>query len=157
MLGYTPEEIEPHSDSWKNLIHPEDSERTMALLKEHFEGKTPLFEAVLRLASKTGEWKWIQTVGRVYERDNAGKPLRMIGTHRDITEQKLSTEELGNYREHLEELVKERTTELQSLVGAMAGREARMADLKDVVKLLREQIEETGMEPVADDPLLGGK
>ena len=157
MLGYTPEEIKPHSDSWKNLIHPKDSERTMALLKEHFEGKTPLFEAVLRLASKTGEWKWIQTVGRVYERDNAGKPLRMIGTHRDITEQKLSTEELGNYREHLEELVKERTTELQSLVGAMAGREARMADLKDVVKLLREQIEETGMEPVADDPLLGGK
>ena len=157
MLGYTPEEIKPHSDSWKNLIHPEDSERTMALLKEHFEGKTPLFEVVLRLATKTGEWKWIQSVGRIYERDNAGEPLRMIGTHRDITEQKLSTEELGDYREHLEELVNERTAELQSLVGAMAGREARMADLKDVIKLLREQIEEAGMEPVANDPLLGRK
>ena len=109
------------------------------------------------MRTKTGGWKWIQSAGKVSQWDDAGKPLRMLGTQRDITERKQADEELEKYRNNLEELVKDRTAELQSLVNAMAGREARMSDLKDVIKLLREQIKEAGMEPVADDPLLGEK
>ncbi len=43
-----------------------------------------------------------------------------------------------------------------SLVNAMAGREVRMAELKGVIRQLRAQLEEAGLAPVADDPLLAG-
>ncbi len=80
---------------------------------------------------------------------------KMLELEKEVAERKRAEEELERYREHLEEMVKDRTAELQALVDAMSGREVRMADLKDVIKLLRKQIEEAGMEPVADDPLLG--
>jgi hypothetical protein len=53
-------------------------------------------------------------------------------------------------------MVEERTADLKKLVNAMAGREVRMAELKGVIRELRAQLEEAGLEPVADDPLLGG-
>ena len=62
-------------------------------------------------------------------------------------------DELREYRENLEELVEDRTHNLEIMVKAMTGREVRMAELKMVIKKLRAQIIEAGMEPVADDPL----
>ncbi len=157
MLGYTMEGIDPDHMAWQDLLHPDDFISTLKKLNDHLAGKTTFFEAEYRMRTKTGGWKWIQSAGKVSQWDDAGKPLRMLGTQRDITERKQADEELEKYRNNLEELVKDRTAELQSLVNAMAGREARMSDLKDVIKLLREQIKEAGMEPVADDPLLGEK
>jgi PleD family two-component response regulator len=37
---------------------------------------------------KDGRWVWVQDRGKVIERDADGKPLRMFGTHADITEKK---------------------------------------------------------------------
>ena len=71
----------------------------------------------------------------------------------EITERKQAEEELAKHREHLEEMVKKRTAELQSIVNSMAGREVRMAELKETIQKLRTQIESAGLTPVADDPL----
>ena len=73
---------------------------------------------------------------------------------RDITERKRAEDELKGHRDHLEELVAERTAELRRMVNLMAGREVRMAELKDVIRQLRAQVQEAGLTPVADDPLL---
>ncbi len=67
-----------------------------------------------------------------------------------------SNQELAEHHDHLEELVAERTSELRTMVNLMAGREVRMAELKGAIRRLRAQLEEAGLEPVADDPLLGG-
>jgi len=80
----------------------------------------------------------------------------MIGIVRDITERRRQEKELARHRDHLEELVEERTRELRIMVNSMAGREVRMAGLKKAIKALRAQVEEAGMEPVAGDPLLEG-
>ncbi len=82
---------------------------------------------------------------------------RTAALRAEITERKRVDEELREHRERLEELVRERTAELRKMVNFMAGREVRMADLKDVIRKLRAQLEEEGLTPVADDPLLGGK
>jgi len=71
----------------------------------------------------------------------------------DITGRKLTEAALQKLNDDLEERVEYRTEDLNNLVGAMAGREVRMAELKRVIKKLRKQLIQAGMEPVADDPL----
>ena len=71
----------------------------------------------------------------------------------EITEHKQAEEELEKHREHLEEMVRKRTDELQTIVNSMAGREVRMAELKEAIRKLRAQLEEAGLTPAADDPL----
>ncbi len=88
MLGFFAEEIEPHISGWERLVHGEDKPRVMELLREHLEGRTPLFEAEYRLQAKSGEWLWILTRGRVVERDGDGKPLRAAGTNLNVTGRK---------------------------------------------------------------------
>ena len=55
----------------------------------------------------------------------------------------------------MERRVQERTEELQSFVNLTAGREVRMAELKRVIVKLRAQLENAGITPIANDPLLG--
>jgi CheY-like chemotaxis protein len=78
---------------------------------------------------------------------------KMLDLEKEITERKKAEEELEKHREHLEEMVQKRTAELQSIVNSMAGREVRMAELKETIKKLRAQLESAGLTPVADDPL----
>ncbi len=88
MLGYRKDEIEPHIHSWENRIHPDDAAEVRDLLKAHLEGRTPIYESQYRLQAKSGEWKWILDRGKVVERDPKGNPLRVTGTHLDITDKK---------------------------------------------------------------------
>jgi len=105
----------------------------------------------LRLLRPEAPFFWVQIEATV-ARDSAGAPLCYV-VMRDITERKQMQDELAKHHDHLEELVKKRTRELQSIVNSMSGRENRMAGLKKVIKELRSQLEKEGMEPVADDPL----
>ncbi len=88
MLGYTPNEIAPNISSWEKLIHPDDLPRLKETLENHLDLKTEYYEAVCRLKTKDGNWKWILDHGMVIERNEHNKPLRTVGTHIDITRQK---------------------------------------------------------------------
>ncbi len=88
MLGYEPGELEPNVRAWENLIHPEDKVMTMAALDCHLSGMTKHYSSEHRLCAKNGIWIWILDRGKVVERSPTGKPLRMVGTHTDITAQK---------------------------------------------------------------------
>jgi hypothetical protein len=86
---------------------------------------------------------------------------KVLSIIRDITERKRAEEELKKHRHHLEEIVEQRTIELQekideqrNILNLMAGREVRMSELKEVIAKLRQQLEDAGMTPIANDPLL---
>jgi PAS domain S-box-containing protein len=88
MLGFTEDEIGSGLDEWSKRVHPDDLERTMADVQAHLEGKTAHYVNEHRVRCKDGSYKWILDRGLVVERDAAGKPLRMIGTHTDITQRR---------------------------------------------------------------------
>ncbi len=89
MLGYTLQELQPISiDTWVKLCHPGDLKLSDQLLQKHFAGETEYYECEARMQHKNGSWIWVIDRGRVMEWDADNKPIRMFGTHLDITERK---------------------------------------------------------------------
>lgn len=86
-------EFEATMKAWLDGLHPADSERATQALRECItSGETRSIE--YRRRTKSGDWKWIRSVGRVVSRDAEGRPLRLAGTHADISELKLAAEAL---------------------------------------------------------------
>ena len=100
LLGYAEADIGDGLDEWSKRIHPDDKAGTMAAISRHFEGLTPSYSYEHRLLCKDGRYKWILTRGLVVSRDDTGKPLRVIGTHTDISALKLQ-EAYIKYRNHI--------------------------------------------------------
>jgi PAS domain S-box-containing protein len=105
MLGYALDEIDPHVRSWEKLIHPDDRPHVMSVLNRHLDEETPVYETEYRLRTKSGTWKWVLDRGKVFERDENGKPLRAAGTHLDITEHKQAEEALRQSEEMINDIL----------------------------------------------------
>ena len=89
IIGYTLEEISPVSiETWKRFAHPEDYERSEQALRAHFAGETEFYEVQARMRHKNGNWVWVLDRGKVATWTDDGKPLMVMGTHQDITENK---------------------------------------------------------------------
>lgn len=88
MLGYEPDELPQKLDTWKNLLHEDDKERTIKTVENCIQNKDEAFEIEFRLLCKDGSYKWICSKGRATDISPEGKMRRLIGTHEDITERK---------------------------------------------------------------------
>ncbi|MDQ8204185.1 PAS domain-containing protein [Pelagicoccus sp. SDUM812003] len=94
MIGYEVSEIENRLEEWSKRVHPDDLDQCERDLKRHFRGEDPTYENVHRMRCKDGSYKWVLDRGKVIERDAKGQPVRMIGTHTDITEFREMSERL---------------------------------------------------------------
>jgi len=154
--GYTRGEVVGHGQIWE-WLYPEETYRREIVAKAAAiieQGEVVEdFETTIR--RKDGEQRVISWYSQNLV-DEQGKLAGSVALGRDVTKRKQAEEELRKHRDRLEELVAERTVELRKMVNLMAGREVRMAELKEVIRKLRAQLEEAGLEPVADDPLLEG-
>lgn len=117
LLGYGGEELADSLSKWEESVHPEDARRVNQELDRHLHGDSPAFSAELRLRRRDGSYVWLATHAKVVSRDAEGRPLRVIGTQTNIHERKLSEQELSEYRSHLEQLVSERTVQLEVAKG----------------------------------------
>ena len=75
-------------ERWDKIVHPDDLEKYYSDIHEHFDNKIPFYENYHRVMTSSGKYKWILDRGKVIERDASGSPLRVIGTHTDISAQK---------------------------------------------------------------------
>jgi len=99
IIGYELDEIDCTTVKlWQERCHPDDLELSNIRLQEHFAGKTDLYELEVRMLHKNGHWIWVLDRGKVFERDGQGHPLRMIGSHQEITDRKHAEEELESSR-----------------------------------------------------------
>ncbi|MCT7941594.1 sensor domain-containing protein [Shewanella holmiensis] len=95
MLGFTLEELKPITiDTWKNLLHPDDTLKTNELVHLCFINEIETYESEFRMRHKDGHWVWILDRGRVVEWTIDGEPVRMSGTHQDITAKKKADEDV---------------------------------------------------------------
>jgi PAS domain S-box-containing protein len=99
ILGYSLEETEPDLGAWDRLVHPDDLPRVMKAINDHLAGLTPAYTNEYRILTKSDEWIWIEDRGRVVERDESGKPLRVAGAFHDINYRKQAEKELEESEE----------------------------------------------------------
>ncbi len=94
MLGYDPAEFHETNAAWIERLHPEDREPMAAIYRDYVAGQIPDYRVEFRQRTQSGDWKWILSLGKIVERDARGEPLRMLGTHTDITQRKRAEEAL---------------------------------------------------------------
>jgi len=87
MLGYDANELEATIDTFYAILHPTDTERVKQTLADYLAGKIPNYEVEFRALHKSGEIRWILARG-IALRDQQGKPYRVVGSHKDISERK---------------------------------------------------------------------
>jgi PAS domain S-box-containing protein len=88
ILDYEASELAPNVSTFFKLLHPEDAQKVNDEIKIHFESQSVHFLVEFRMRSKKGAWKWILSKGKVVSWNAENKPIRMIGTHSDITDRK---------------------------------------------------------------------
>jgi len=104
--GYTLAELGPISvDDWNDMWHPDDLRRSDALIERHFAGEFPMYECEVRVRHKDGHWIWVLDRGKVSERDEEGRPLRMVGVQLDITARKEAEEALRLRESYLSAII----------------------------------------------------
>ncbi|MFZ6757699.1 PAS domain-containing protein [Undibacterium sp. Ji50W] len=93
MLGYDPDDFATPQLFWDYFwgtgVHPDDVKSLKKAYKAHAQGMGKGdYHAEFRQKNKAGAWRWIMSLGSIVEWDSSGLPLRMVGTHIDITERK---------------------------------------------------------------------
>lgn len=86
MLGLEFDKLKQVQSTWESLVHPDDLGRVKASVEEHFDGKTPYYEELVRLKHADGHWMHILDRARVVSRNEDGEVERFIGTHTDVSE-----------------------------------------------------------------------
>jgi PAS domain S-box-containing protein len=95
MLGYEDHEIPHHFDEWKKRVHPDDLDMAMDKLTAHLKDRTSQLDFQVRMEHKDGSYRWVLSRG-ICVRDENGDPVRMAGSHTDITARKEAIQELEN-------------------------------------------------------------
>nr|WP_326529060.1 EAL domain-containing protein [Rhodoferax sp.] len=135
MLGYVAGELRRGYQDFVALVHPDDLDMVQEESRAYGEGRSPKYQVDFRMRCKDGSWKWILACGTVVERDAQGKPVRMIGTHTDISARKHSEDALRQANAELLEKTQLLQTTLTSVSQGIL-----LLDAEDRVRMFNPQI-----------------
>jgi len=86
MLGETPASFTAGAGGFRARVHPDDLTRVQQAHEDHMAGRTADYQCEFRMRHRDGHWVWVQSRGRLSERDAQGRPVRMAGIHLDVTQ-----------------------------------------------------------------------
>ncbi len=115
ILGISQSEYKAEPDTWRKQLHPDDRERVMSEVAQAHRTGSP-FVSEYRMTARDGHTVWLRDEARIL-RDGDGRPLYLQGVMYDVTERKRAEEALQRARDELEIRVKERTADLERVVG----------------------------------------
>ncbi len=96
--GFSDDELPEAYEAWQSLLHPEDLERVEQTVGDYLEKRIPQYAMEYRLRCKDGSYKWILARGQAVW-DEEGRPVRMVGSHQDISDRKAAEEQLKESEE----------------------------------------------------------
>jgi hypothetical protein len=85
-LGFPEPQLSDSTHFWRCRVHPQDLQAMLAAMDEHTRGTQPTYEARFRLRSNGSGYRLVHSRGRIIERNDEGRTLRMVGTTIDLTE-----------------------------------------------------------------------
>jgi PAS domain S-box-containing protein len=143
MLGYNDEDdISDSPEEWKKRVHPDDLAYVMATSSRHLQGLTLYYETEHRIQCKDGSYKWVLSRGQVVERDAAGNPLRIIGTHLDI-------QKLKDYQDELQRAIlrnEQQQAEMLDMTGEVSLTNQMLRFQQEMLELKNEKLDQTNEE-----------
>jgi diguanylate cyclase (GGDEF)-like protein/PAS domain S-box-containing protein len=122
MLGYNLGEIPVNVEGWLQLLHPEDRPVVMRSIGDCLEGRIQTSEIEIRIRTKSGDWLWVLSRGKIVGWDSDGRPVRMLGTHMDITERKQAVKAVRDSNRKLKKQIAA-NLELQAMLKEQATRD----------------------------------
>lgn len=134
MLGYEDHEIGNTFAAWESLLHPDDRDRANLMINGYLAGNIPSYHLEYRLRHKDGGYRWILSRG-VVSRDASGRPVRMAGSHVDLTDLKQAEQELRNANRELQESQARLQDTLADLSASHAELEKTQLELIQAAKL----------------------
>lgn len=112
MLGYENGEFPGSSVIWEAMLHPDDKPKALQDLTDFITNKQKIYKSIYRIRARDNSYRWIQSKAIVTDRKENGKPLRLVGTHLDITRRKEMEQRLKRSRDVLEKEIRKRTRDL---------------------------------------------
>jgi len=119
LLGFSQDDVLPQAGAWRELIHPDDRALVDAAILPHLRGETAAYDCEHRMRHKDGHYVWLSSRAMIVERDANRRPIRIVGTHLDITERRRIDTELQSAVEQLrdsEEQLRQVTDALPVLI-----------------------------------------
>jgi len=130
LLGYKDHEVPNTPDWWRACIHPDDLARERESFEKHKADPSHPYDQIVRYRHQDGHTVWVHCRGLII-RDPNGKPIRMLGIHRDITALKQAEDELDR-----------RTAELEAQIVELQDKEQRLESQAEELVTLAENLEE---------------
>ena len=132
MIGYAEHEIGNDATEWTSRVHPDDLPGAMQAIQAHMEGKTLSAVTEFRMRCKDGHYLWMLGRGMVVSHSADGKPLRLVGTQEDVTQQKQAMQLLAHSEAQLSlELTHVRRALDQHAIVATTDVQGRITSLND--------------------------
>ena len=121
----------------RSVIFPEDREQVLNVLNEHLSGVTEEYRIEYRVVEPDGGMSWFLDRGQVVERDENNMPVRMTGTHQNITLQKRQEQALAAVQQQLHDAVDVERNFLQTVIDS-AGDPVMVIDLDYTLLLINQ-------------------
>ena len=102
MLGYADQELDNSFATWERLVDEDGRVWAMALINDCLCGRSNGFKTEFQMQHKDGHWVDILSRGTIVRGQN-GEPLRMVGTHVDITERNAIARKLEQAAQTMEQ------------------------------------------------------
>jgi diguanylate cyclase (GGDEF)-like protein/PAS domain S-box-containing protein len=104
IYGYENDEIGNKYNDWMELFHEDDKVSSVETIKKYLKNMKGIYENTFRIKCKNGEYRWILSKGKAVW-DEKGNPIRMAGSHSDITEFMRMQETLRSEKELSENII----------------------------------------------------
>lgn len=101
MLGYQPSDLVDSFETFEKLLHPHEKDALLKLLQDHLEGRSSVYQAMIRMRTKDKRWKWVLTMSKASMRDESGIAIRLSGIHLDVDDIKQKEIELKELSQEL--------------------------------------------------------